>query len=73
MVRKCSDRESARVAVFTAELETLDKRKAYLIYCRTGNRSSVSVDIVVKVGFEKIYRIEGDIIAWKSENLPLVK
>jgi rhodanese-related sulfurtransferase len=58
---------------FNAELETLDKKKTYLIYCRTGNRSSDSVDIMVKLGFEKIYRIKGDIVAWKSENLPLVK
>jgi rhodanese-related sulfurtransferase len=58
---------------FTAELETLDKRKTYLIYCRIGNRSSDSAEIMVKLGFEKIYRIKGDIVAWKSEKLPLVK
>jgi rhodanese-related sulfurtransferase len=58
---------------FTAELETLDKGKTYLIYCRTGNRSSDSAEIMVRLGFKKIYRIKGDIVAWKSENLPLVK
>jgi rhodanese-related sulfurtransferase len=58
---------------FTKELESLDKMKTYLIYCRTGNRSSDSVEIMVKLGFEKIYRIKGDIVSWKSEDLPLVK
>jgi rhodanese-related sulfurtransferase len=58
---------------FTAELDTLDKKKTYLIYCRTGNRSSDSAEIMVRLGFENIYRIAGDIVAWKSEKLPLVK
>jgi rhodanese-related sulfurtransferase len=58
---------------FTADLDKLDKQKTYLIYCRTGRRSSDSAEIMVKLGFEKIYRIAGDILAWNAEKLPLVK
>jgi rhodanese-related sulfurtransferase len=58
---------------FVTDLDDLDKKKTYLIYCRSGNRSSDSAEIMVRLGFEKIYRIAGDILAWKSEKLPLVK
>ena len=58
---------------FVEELNKLDKTKAYLVYCRTGRRSSDTTGIMTKQGFGELYRIDGDISKWKSEKLPVVK
>lgn len=58
---------------FVEELNKLDKGKSYLVYCRTGRRSGDTVGIMTKQGFGELYRIDGDISKWKSENLPIVK
>ena len=58
---------------FVEELNKLDKTKSYLVYCRTGRRSSDTVSVMTKQGFGELYRIDGDISKWKSENFPVVK
>lgn len=54
---------------FSASINTLDKQKPVLIYCRSGKRSGNSVDEFLKLGFTKIYNLEGGILKWKSEGL----
>ncbi len=58
---------------FVEDLDKLDKNKTYFVYCRTGRRSSDAADIMTKQGFKEIYRINGDIVKWKSEGLPVAK
>lgn len=58
---------------FVEELNKLDKNKSYLVYCRTGRRSGDTVGIMTRQGFGELYRIDGDISGWKSQNLPVVK
>ena len=58
---------------FIEKLDKLDKNKTYLIYCRTGRRSSDTLSVMKKLKFNEVYRILGDIVRWKAENLPLVK
>ncbi len=58
---------------FVASLDKLDKNKLYLVYCRTGRRSSDTVSVMVRLGFTSILRFAGDIVRWRSEGLPLVK
>ncbi len=58
---------------FVDALDKLDKSKTYVVYCRTGRRSSDAVGIMKRQGFKDVYRIEGDIVRWRSEGLPLVK
>jgi rhodanese-related sulfurtransferase len=58
---------------FKTELLELDKKKTYLVYCRTGRRSGQAVRLMKELGFENIIRMKGDILKWQSENLPLVK
>ena len=38
---------------FEARIEALDPGKMYLIYCRSGNRSSSAAGILSKLGYEK--------------------
>ena len=58
---------------FAEQLSRLDKEKTYLIYCRSGNRSSNSLDIFKKLKFQKVYHMASGIRAWHSEGFPIVK
>jgi len=58
---------------FKEQLAKLNKSKTYLVYCRSGVRSSKAAKIMEKMGFTKIYNMKGGIIKWEKENLPLVK
>lgn len=58
---------------FIEQLDKLDKNKTYLIYCRTGRRSSDALNVMKRLKFNEVYRILGDIVRWKAEGLPIVK
>jgi rhodanese-related sulfurtransferase len=58
---------------FVEKLDKLDKSKTYLIYCRTGRRSSDAINVMKRLKFQEVYRILGDIVRWKAEGLPVVK
>lgn len=58
---------------FKTELQGLDKKKTYFVYCRTGRRSAEAVKMMREQGFNNIVQMQGDIVEWKSAKLPLVK
>ena len=58
---------------FVDQLSRLDKEKTFLIYCRTGNRSTQSLEIFKKLKFQKVYHMASGISAWKSEGFSVVK
>lgn len=58
---------------FVADLDKLDRTKTYFVYCRTGRRSRDAVGVMVQQGFSTIYRVQGDIVRWKKENLPVIR
>jgi len=43
---------------FQAQLMKLDKRKAYVVYCRSGNRSGKAVVIMKGLGFSTLYDMQ---------------
>lgn len=43
---------------FKSKIDMLDKNKEYLIYCRSGNRSSIASSIMSTNGFLNIYNLE---------------
>lgn len=51
---------------FKSEVEKLDKSKAYLIYCRSGNRSGQACHIMSSMGFDRLYNLIGGIGAWNA-------
>ncbi|MCD5381549.1 MAG: rhodanese-like domain-containing protein [Candidatus Pacebacteria bacterium] len=57
---------------FKQQLSKLDKSKNYLIYCRSGNRSGQTVNIMEELGFESFYDLQGGINAWNQAGLPTV-
>ena len=56
---------------FDAKIGQLDKNKTFLVYCRSGHRSSKAVSLMKDKGFRSIKNLEGGISNWASENLPL--
>ena len=42
---------------FKSKIGLLDKNKEYLIYCRSGNRSTIASSIMATNGFIKIYNL----------------
>jgi len=59
--------------IFAEEVNRLDKGKTYLIHCRSGNRSTRSMELFKKLQFQKIFHLSSGINGWNSEGLPLVK
>ena len=57
---------------FKEEMETLDKSKPIVIYCRSGGRSGRCANLMLEIGFKEIYDLEGGIIQWKAENNPVI-
>ncbi len=58
--------------LFQDSLATLDKDKTYLIYCRTGKRSSGALQIMKTMDFRKVYNMVNGIEAWVMKELPTV-
>ena len=58
---------------FEAEIEKLDKNTTYAVYCRSGRRSAIAVDLMKKAGFTNLYNLDGGLIDWSASGLPLVK
>ncbi len=57
---------------FASSLDSLDKNFNYFIYCRSGNRSMKTVNILKSKGFESAFNLQGGIIAWKEEGFVTV-
>ncbi len=45
-------------STFKEELEKRDKNNKYLVYCRSGHRSSNAVKIMIKLGFTDIHNFQ---------------
>lgn len=58
---------------FRQEMAGLDRKKTYLVYCRTGNRSTQALGIMSELGFPGVYHLEGGIRRWQEEGLPTVR
>ena len=52
---------------FVQQIQTLDKDKTYLIYCRSGRRSLTACNIMAEQGFSKLYNMLGGYNAWSAE------
>ncbi len=58
---------------FAAQLDELPKDVPYVVYCRSGNRSSSTMDIMRDLGFTEVWDVDGGIIAWSEADLPLTR
>ena len=60
-------------ASFADDMNKLDKKKELYIYCRSGGRSGKASKQLEKMGFTKVYDLQGGIINWNKNSLEIVK
>jgi rhodanese-related sulfurtransferase len=58
---------------FAEDLNKLDKTKTYLVYCRSGNRSTNSLKVFSKLGFSRVLNMAGGIRGWLAADYPVVQ
>lgn len=54
---------------FVANLANLDKNGTYIVYCRSGIRSSNAAKIMKDQGFTKVYDLTGGITSWQEPSM----
>ncbi len=61
------------VQVLQERLDELDqyKDKDILVYCRSGNRSTVASKILIDAGFRRVFNLRSGIIGWQNGRLPV--
>ena len=62
-----------QAADFEKRLAALDRGKAYLVYCRSGNRSRRAVEAMKRLGFADIHHMVEGVLGWQAKGYPLVK
>lgn len=55
---------------FNQKLGEMNKNKTYLVYCRSGIRSSKAAKIMDKMGFKNIYNMKKGFMNWSACGLP---
>lgn len=55
------------------KLDTLDKNKKILTYCKSGMRSKTTAELLCKNQFENVYNLKGGFDAWQAAGLPIKK
>lgn len=58
---------------FKEKLGQLDRGAKYLLYCRSGRRTGVTLLTMKDLGFTDIHDIDGGINAWAAAGLPVAK
>ncbi len=56
-------------ADFSTRLGALDRDTTYVIYCRSGNRTTAALDIFRDLGFSSVHAVDGGIQAWQGTGL----
>ena len=59
-------------ADFADQLAELDRDASYVVYCRSGNRSGQTVDLMQQLGFTDVQDVEGGVLAWADAGLSLI-
>ncbi len=57
---------------FANEITRLNPSETYAIYCRSGSRSGQAASIMHEAGFHDVSNLNGGVIDWTNDGLPLV-
>lgn len=60
-------------ADFEKELTKLDRKKNYLLHCRSGGRSTKAMAVMKKLGFTSVYHLDGGMLAWTKADGKVTK
>ncbi|GAB4492438.1 MAG: hypothetical protein OHK0019_14350 [Saprospiraceae bacterium] len=58
---------------FEQNLAKLDKSRTVMVYCAAGGRSATAAQQLKKLGFTKVYDLQGGITAWKKAGKKTVR
>jgi rhodanese-related sulfurtransferase len=58
---------------FLGKVGTLPKEGQILLYCRSGNRSSLALDKMKKAGFGQVSHLSGGVGAWTAAGKSLIR
>ena len=63
------------MSALSTRVGELDKHKGktVIVYCKTGARSAAACKQLGKQGFEKVYSLNGGMLAWQDAHLPISK
>ncbi|UCE98382.1 MAG: hypothetical protein JSV74_03420 [Dehalococcoidia bacterium] len=61
-----------RSDTWLVEVGALDKNDTYLVYCRSGNRSTSAVEDMRSFNFAEVYNMQGGISAWIAAGYPVI-
>ncbi len=56
---------------FKNRLNTLDKNTPYLLICRTGRRSGITLEMMKTLQFRDVRHVTGGLVEWKKQGLPM--
>jgi len=62
----------AQLADKIGELDKM-KSKNIVVVCESGARSASAARILTKAGFEDVVNLDGGLVAWRHQGLPLAK
>ena len=43
------------------------------VYCRTGRMSATAVDVLARMGYERVAELRGGMVAWERDGRPLLR
>ena len=55
------------------KIDSLEKSKNILVYCKSGTRSDRIADLLSKSDFQKVYSLKGGFNSWLKAELPIQK
>lgn len=58
---------------FDKKIKTLDKSKPVYLYCKIGRRSADAANKLIKMGFTKVFDMDGGILLWEKKKLKTEK
>ncbi|MDB6099629.1 MAG: hypothetical protein JWN58_2332 [Gammaproteobacteria bacterium] len=69
------DARNVPAAELASQAETLKKwrDKNVIIYCDNGANGANAARVLVKLGFSKVFNLQGGLTAWLKDNMPLTK
>lgn len=56
---------------FDKKIRSLDKNKPVYVYCKKGSQSAKAAEKLKKMGFTKVYDLDGGIRSWEEKKLEL--
>ncbi|MEZ5118529.1 MAG: rhodanese-like domain-containing protein [Candidatus Nanopelagicales bacterium] len=60
-------------ATFAQQVSELDPNTTYAVYCRSGNRSKTAMQQMSDAGIDNAQDLDGGIVAWEAQGLPVVQ